>query len=73
MRDRNWIYRNRAGKVLFDLSLPVFLTSSGLIGLFVVLSLVFLPTITSSVDDVQAWIANHTGWFFVLTVNVILF
>ncbi len=72
MHDRNWIYRSRAGKVLFDLNLPVFLTSSGLIGLFVVLTLLFLPTITSSVDDVQAWIANQTGWFFVLTVNIIL-
>ena len=36
MRDNNWIYRSRAGKVLFDLNLPVFLTSSALIGLFVV-------------------------------------
>jgi choline/glycine/proline betaine transport protein len=32
----------------------------------------FLPGLQASVDHVQAWIANQTGWFFVLTVNVIL-
>ena len=32
----------------------------------------FLPGLTNSVDDVQTWIANQTGWFFVLTVNIIL-
>jgi choline/glycine/proline betaine transport protein len=72
MQDRNWVYRGRGGKVLFDLNPPVFLLSSGLIGLFIVLSLVFLSGFQSSVEGVQAWIANSTGWFFVLTVNVIL-
>jgi choline/glycine/proline betaine transport protein len=72
MQDRNWIYRSRGGKVLFDLNPPVFLTSSALIGLFVLLSLVFLTGVQNSVDGLQTWIANQTGWFFVLTVNVIL-
>ena len=72
MRDHNWIYRNRAGKVLFDLNLPVFLTSSALIGLFVLLGIVFVSGFSNSVDELQTWIANQTGWFFVLTVNIIL-
>lgn len=72
MQDRNWIYRTTRGKILFDLNLPVFVTSSALIGLFVVLSLGFLDTLSGSVDELQAWIANQTGWFFVLTVNLIL-
>lgn len=72
MDDRNWIYRGRSGKILFDLSLPVFLSSSALIGLFVILSLVFLTGFESSIDQLQGWIADRTGWFYVLTVNVIL-
>lgn len=72
MQDRNWVFRSRSGKILFDLNPPVFFGSSLLIGLFVVTSLLFLPTFTSSVDELQAWIANRTGWLFVLTVNVIL-
>jgi choline/glycine/proline betaine transport protein len=50
----------------------VFLASSILIGLFVILSLAFMTSFRNSVDDLQAWIANQTGWFLVLTVNVIL-
>jgi len=72
VQDRNWVYRNRAGKILFDLNLPVFFGSSILILLFVVLSLLFLDELSASVDSVQAWIANQSGWFLVLTVNVIL-
>jgi len=69
---RNWVYRGRSGKTLFDLNPPVFLGSSALIGLFVVLSLAFLQSFSSSVEELQTWIANQTGWLFVLTVNVIL-
>ena len=72
MQDRNWVFRARSGKILFDLNPPVFLTSSALIGLFVVLSLLLLTPLSNSVDELQAWIANQTGWFFVLTVNLIL-
>lgn len=72
MQDRNWVYRTRTGKLLFELNVPVFLASSALIGLFVVLSLVFLTQLSSSVDEIQTWIANQTGWFFVLTVNIVL-
>ena len=69
---RNWIYRDGNGKVLFDLNPPVFLASSILIGFFVLFSLLYMADVQASIDEVQAWIANHTGWFFVLTVNVIL-
>lgn len=72
MQDRNWIVRNRAGKVLFDINVPVFVASSVLIGLFVILSLLFLSRFSSYVTELQTWIANTTGWFFVLTVNIIL-
>jgi choline/glycine/proline betaine transport protein len=72
LKVRNWIYRNRDGKVLFDLNPPVFLASSFLIVFFVVFSLLFMTSVQTSVDEVQTWIANQTGWFFVLTVNVIL-
>jgi len=58
--------------VLLDLSIPVFVASSALIWIFVVLALVYLPTFSGAVDEVQAWIANRTGWLFVLTVNMIL-
>ena len=72
MPGRNWVFRSRSGRILFDLNPPVFIGSSALIGLFVVSSLIFLPVFTRSVDGLQAWIANQTGWLFVLTVNVIL-
>ena len=72
MKIRNWIYRRADGKVLFDLNPPVFIASAVLIVLFVVLSLTFLDEVQASVDDVQTWIANQTGWLFVLVVNLIL-
>lgn len=73
MKDRNWVYRNGDGKVIFHLSPPVFVGSSLLIALFVILSLYFLDDFQASVASLQTWIANQTGWFFVLTVNLILF
>ena len=72
MKARNWVYRKADGSVLFDLNPPVFIASSSLIALFVVLSLVFLTEVQTSVDEIQAWIANQTGWLFVLVVNLIL-
>jgi len=70
--ERNWVWRGPSGRAVFDLNVPVFLGSSAVIALFVVLSLVFLDDFARSVDELQAWIANQTGWFFVLIVNVIL-
>lgn len=72
MRRSNFVARNREGKVVLDLHPRVFIGSSVLIGVFVVLSLTYLDEFAGSVDHVQSWIANETGWLFVLTVNVIL-
>lgn len=68
----NWIYRRRDGSVLLDLKPTVFITAMILITLFVTLSLVFLDDLSQSVDQLQTWIANQTGWLFVLTVNIVL-
>jgi choline/glycine/proline betaine transport protein len=38
----------------------------------VVLSLLYVGELGRVVDDLQGWIATRAGWFFVLTVNVIL-
>lgn len=68
----NWVYRNRDGRVLLDLNPAVFVTATLLITLFIVLSLVFLDDLSLYVNELQTWIANQTGWFFVLTVNIVL-
>jgi choline/glycine/proline betaine transport protein len=70
--DGNFVLRGRRGQVLLDLQPKVFVASSVLIGLVVVLSLAFRADLASSVESLQALIANQAGWLFVLTVNVIL-
>ena len=72
MPDVNFVLRGRRGQILLDLHPRVFLASSALIGLFVVLGLIFRDELAGSVEALQALIANRTGWFLVLTVNVIL-
>ena len=68
----NWVYRNRHGNIVLDFNPVVFFSTTALIGLFVVLSLLYLDSFSSSAKDLQAWIANQTGWFFVLMVNLVL-
>jgi choline/glycine/proline betaine transport protein len=68
----NWIYRNRHGRVILDLNLAVFSATTLLVATFIVLSLAFLNDLSNFVNHLQAWIANQTGWFFVLTVNIVL-
>ncbi len=68
----NWHFKNSRGQVVLDLNPAVFLSASMLIMLFVVLSLVYLDAFSHSVDGLQTWIADQTGWFFVLMVNVVL-
>lgn len=68
----NWTYRNRHGKIVLDFNPTVFLSATVLITLFVVLSLLNLDSFSQSVNNLQTWIANQTGWFFVLMVNVVL-
>ena len=66
------MFRTPGGRIVFDLNPPVFFSASALIVLFVLASLLFLDDFSRSVSALQAWIANRTGWFFVLTVNLIL-
>ncbi len=50
----------------------VFFTSSGLIILFVVLTLIFQATVDDFFSRIQDGVATYSGWFFVWTVNIIL-
>lgn len=70
--DRNFVLRGRGGKLLLDVNPAVFIATSALIGLVVVLGLVFRSELASSIQALQAGIANRAGWFLVLTVNVVL-
>ncbi|MGD8425940.1 MAG: BCCT family transporter, partial [Gammaproteobacteria bacterium] len=69
---RNWVIKNKAGDKIIDLNPVVFGFSAGAILLFVLLSLVFLEQMSEVFSNTQAWVANKTGWLFVLGVNVIL-
>jgi choline/glycine/proline betaine transport protein len=69
---RNWVIKNKHGDRIIDLNPVVFGVSAGLITLFVTVSLVFLSEMSTLFETAQAWIANQTGWIFVLTVNLIL-
>ncbi|MDZ7799229.1 MAG: BCCT family transporter [Trueperaceae bacterium] len=51
---------------------PVFFISAGLILTLVIGTVLFDQTAANAFGAVQAAIANNTGWFFVLTVNVVL-
>ena len=68
----NWVIRNRNGARIIDLNPVVFGISAGIILLFVALSLVFLDEMSTVFDATQAWVANKTGWMFVLGTNIIL-
>lgn len=68
---KNWVYR-RGDRILLDFNPSVFVTSSALILFFVITSFVFVNELDSTFSEMQAWIANKTGWFFVLATNLIL-
>ena len=72
MQTRNWIVRNRKGTTLIDLNPVVFGFSAGLVLVFVTLNLVYVDQMGPLFDATQAWIANQTGWLFVLVTNIIL-
>ncbi|MBK1630696.1 hypothetical protein CKO31_08055 [Thiohalocapsa halophila] len=71
MSVKNWSYRIN-GKTILDLNPFVFVGSSIIILAFVAGSFVWLDVMEEVFNAVQAWIANTTGWFFVLAINVIL-
>jgi len=68
----NRALRNRNGAVVLDLNPAVFISATLLIALFVTVSLLYLDDFSASVDALQAWIANQSGWLLVLTVNLVL-
>ena len=68
----NWIYRTKSGRVLLDFNPWVFFISVVLILGFVLSSFILLGELSSVFSETQAWIANKTGWFFVLVTNLIL-
>lgn len=69
---RNWTYHNRHGQKVLDLNPWVFISSIVVIMLFVLISLMNVEEVSSSANALQTWVANRTGWFFVLTVNIVL-
>jgi len=60
------------GSIFIDINPYVFFISSILIALFVVGSFVFLDVMSEAFGAIQAWIANNTGWLFVLAMNIYL-
>ncbi|MBD3671634.1 MAG: BCCT family transporter [Gammaproteobacteria bacterium] len=68
---KNWVYKKN-NRTLLDFNPWVFGISSLVILFFVVASLVYLAQLEEAFNEIQSWIANSAGWFFVLTTNVIL-
>ncbi|MBK1700805.1 BCCT family transporter [Thiococcus pfennigii] len=71
MRVKNWTYVLK-GTRLLDLNPVVFVTSAVVILGFVAASFIWLDAMAEFFNAAQAWIANTTGWFFVLAINAIL-
>ncbi|MEO0533764.1 MAG: BCCT family transporter [Cyanobacteria bacterium P01_A01_bin.123] len=63
--------RNMAGYG-FDFHPEVFLVSAGLIFLFVVMTLIFREPAETAFGNIQSFIANAMGWFFILAVSIYL-
>jgi len=59
-------------KKYFDIHGPVFYTSAGLILLFIILTLAIGDPMEKVFNNVQDWITTYAGWFFILTVNILL-
>jgi len=55
-----------------EINPPVFWTSAILIIVFLVLTLVNVKTASVVFSAAKFWVCEYTGWFFVITVNVIL-
>lgn len=68
---KNWRYQ-RDGKIIFELNPWVFGISISLIFGIVVASITLVDELTTGFANMQAWIANNAGWFFILVSNLIL-
>ena len=55
-----------------DVNGPVFFTSSIIIIISIALTLIFEEQAEGYFNDIQAFISNSGGWFFVLCVNIFL-
>jgi choline/glycine/proline betaine transport protein len=64
--------QNLEGRLPYDIHGPVFFIGAGLILFFTGLAIVFGPQVDNVFGQVQAAIANYSGWFYVLVMNVIL-
>ena len=68
---KNWRYIKN-DKVILDLNPWVSSVSCLLILTLVLISLIYLKETADTFSHIQAWIANQTGWFFILLSNLIL-
>lgn len=59
-------------KKYFDIHAPVFYPAAGLILLFIILTLAIGEPMAGVFTNVQGWITEYTGWFFIITVNILL-
>ncbi|NER13912.1 BCCT family transporter [Leptobacterium flavescens] len=59
-------------KKYFDIYAPVFYPSAGLILLTITFALLIGEPLEEILWSIQSWITEHFGWFFILTVNVLL-
>jgi choline/glycine/proline betaine transport protein len=71
-RRRNWEFRGSNNNILLSFNPVVFIGSVGSILALLLLTILYLDGISVGVADLQAWIANRAGWFFVLVMNLIL-
>ena len=56
----------------FDINPPVFFISAGLIVFFIAVTLIVGEPMEKVFQDLQTGITNYSGWFFIITVNIIL-
>lgn len=60
------------GKIPYDIHGAVFFPAAFLILIFVAIAIIFQEGAGSLFGSIQAFIANNTGWFFVLVMNFVL-
>ncbi|MDN3596653.1 BCCT family transporter [Zunongwangia endophytica] len=68
------VKRSDEGKSLFGLEVngPVFFTSTIIIIISIVLTLIYEEKAEKIFENVQNYVANNGGWFFILVVNIFL-
>ena len=65
--------RNLENKIIkYDIHPQVFFIGGGLIILGVLITLLMGESAEKMFGSLQAWIANYSGWFYVLVMNVVL-